>query len=101
HGENSVYTGEYGGGGRRGNDGERCTCRRKGELIAMMLVTILSVAFNSEATIRRTIESVFNQTYQNIEYIIIDGQSSDRTVKIAKKYQVKFDQASGRSMTII
>ena len=42
-----------------------------------MLVTIISVAFNSEKTIARTIESVLNQTYQDIEYIIVDGASQD------------------------
>ena len=65
------------------------------------LVTILSVAFNSEATIARTIESVFNQTYNEIEYIIIDGASQDRTVDIARSYQSKFDNTPGRSLTII
>ena len=38
-----------------------------------MLVTIISVAYNSEATISKTIESVLNQTYCDIEYIIVDG----------------------------
>lgn len=67
----------------------------------MMLVTVLSVAFNSSSTIKRTIESVFNQTYQNIEYIIIDGASRDNTVEIARSYQGAFDKAPGRSLTII
>lgn len=52
----------------------------------MMLVTVLSVAYNSEATIARTIESVLVQTYPNIEYIIIDGASKDNTVKIAEAF---------------
>ena len=55
-----------------------------------MLVTIITPSFNSEKTIRRTIESVLNQTYQNIEYIIIDGASTDQTVKIAKSYEEAF-----------
>lgn len=66
-----------------------------------MLVTILSVAYNSEATIGRTIESVLNQTYDNIEYIIIDGNSSDKTVEVAKSYENRFINARGRSLTII
>ena len=56
-----------------------------------MLVSILSVAFNSEATIARTIESVLAQTYQNIEYIIIDGASKDGTVGVAESYRPYFD----------
>ena len=67
----------------------------------MMLVTVLSVSYNSEKTIARTIESVLNQTYQNIEYIIIDGASKDSTVEIARSYQEKFDKREGRSLTII
>ena len=66
-----------------------------------MLVTIISVAFNSEATIARTIESVLNQTYKNIEYIIIDGASNDKTVEIAKSYQKQFDGTIGKTLTII
>ena len=57
-----------------------------------MLVSILSVAFNSEATIARTIESVLAQTYQNIEYIIIDGASKDKTVEIAESYRPQFEE---------
>ena len=64
------------------------------------LVTIITVAFNSEATISKTIESVLNQTYDNIEYIIVDGASKDNTVKIAKSYEEKF-KAAGKTLTVI
>lgn len=66
-----------------------------------MLVTVLTVAFNAEATITRTMESVLNQTYDNIEYIVIDGASKDKTVEMARSYQKVFDSAPGRSLTII
>ena len=55
-----------------------------------ILVTILTVSYNAEKTIARTIESVLNQTYDNIEYIIIDGKSTDNTVKVAQSYIPKF-----------
>ena len=66
-----------------------------------MLVSIITVAYNSEKTIAKTIESVLNQTYNNIEYIIVDGASRDRTVEVAKSFQDKFDNAEGKSLKII
>lgn len=51
------------------------------------LVTIVTVAYNSEKTIEKTIKSVLNQTYPRIEYLIIDGKSSDKTVEIAESYR--------------
>jgi glycosyltransferase involved in cell wall biosynthesis len=55
------------------------------------LITIVTVVFNGENTIEETILSVINQTYLNIEYIIIDGASSDKTVEVIKKYDEKID----------
>jgi len=49
-------------------------------------ITIITVSFNSVKTIKDTIESILAQDYSNIEYIIIDGGSSDKTVEIIKKY---------------
>lgn len=51
------------------------------------LVTIITVVYNKVDTIERTIESVSEQTYKNIEYFVIDGGSTDGTVEIIKKYQ--------------
>lgn len=52
-----------------------------------MKITIITVSFNCEKTIEQTINSVLLQTYKDIEYIIIDGNSSDNTVNIIKKYE--------------
>lgn len=51
-----------------------------------MKVSIITVAWNSNQTIRRTIDSVMAQTYNDIEYIIIDGGSTDGTVETIKSY---------------
>jgi len=51
------------------------------------LVTIVTVVLNNEAFIEGTIQSVLSQTYRNIEYIIIDGGSTDGTLNIIRKYE--------------
>lgn len=51
-----------------------------------MKVSIVTVVFNGSASIRSAIESVLNQTYRDIEYIIVDGASTDGTVDIVKSY---------------
>lgn len=53
-------------------------------------VSIITPCMNSAGTIRQTIESVLNQTYKNIEYIIVDGGSSDETLDIIREYQPRF-----------
>lgn len=50
-------------------------------------ITVITVVYNRVDTIEQTISSVVNQTYPNIEYIVIDGGSTDGTVDIIKKYE--------------
>ena len=61
------------------------------ERTRLVLVSILTVVLNGANTIAKTIESVLNQTNKNIEYIIIDGGSTDNTVSIAESFRPNFD----------
>ncbi|HOJ63158.1 MAG TPA: glycosyltransferase family 2 protein [Spirochaetota bacterium] len=51
--------------------------------------SIITVVYNGESSIENTILSVINQSYKNIEYIIIDGKSTDKTLQIVNKYSDK------------
>jgi glycosyltransferase involved in cell wall biosynthesis len=56
----------------------------------MMMISLITVTYNSERTLRDTIQSVLNQTYSDIEYIVIDGLSKDCTVDIIREYEPLF-----------
>jgi len=55
------------------------------------LITVVTVVFNGDQLLEETIRSVVRQTYKDIEYIIIDGGSTDGTLDIIKKYEDKID----------
>ena len=64
------------------------------------LITIITVCKNSEKTIEKTIQSVLNQKYQNIEYIVIDGDSTDGTKKILEKFKNKISLIVSKKMRV-
>lgn len=55
-------------------------------MAAQPKISIITVVYNAAALIERTIKSVLSQTYSNIEYVVIDGASSDGTFEIIEKY---------------
>jgi glycosyltransferase involved in cell wall biosynthesis len=57
----------------------------------MRRISIITVCYNSASTIRDTFEAVLNQTYSDIDYVVVDGNSSDETVSIIKEYEQKFN----------
>ncbi len=60
------------------------------KFLSSMKISIITVVYNNIYTINDAILSVYNQSYENIEYIIIDGQSSDGTKEILKKQSDKY-----------
>jgi glycosyltransferase involved in cell wall biosynthesis len=59
-----------------------------------LIVSIVTVSYNSVGTISDTIISVLDQTYPNIEYIVIDGCSTDGTIEIIKSFENKISKFS-------
>jgi glycosyltransferase involved in cell wall biosynthesis len=55
-------------------------------------VSVITITYNSEATLVDTIKSVLDQTYNDIEYIIVDGGSTDRTLSIIDSYKNRIAQ---------
>lgn len=78
-------------GGRKVEGGLRTRGCFKKSSNEMPLFTIITVVFNGEAHLEKTILSVINQTYDNIEYIIIDGGSTDGTLDIIREYSNVID----------
>jgi len=79
------------GEGRKGEGGLRTKGYFKKSFEDKPLISIITVVFNGEKYLEETIQSVINQTYDNVEYIIIDGGSTDGTLDIIKKYEDQID----------
>lgn len=76
---------------RKGEGGLRTKGYYKKSIPEKAVATVITVVFNGERYLEETILSVINQTYDNVEYIIIDGGSTDNTINLIKKYEDKID----------
>jgi len=78
-------------GARKAEGGLRLRNQLKQKNPSHPLVTIITVCWNSAETIEQTIQSVIAQTYDNIEYVIVDGASKDSTIDIIRSYEDNVD----------
>ena len=56
-----------------------------------MIISIIVATWNSGRTLRDTLESLYSQTWKDVEVVVIDGQSTDNTIDIVKKYEKRFE----------
>ncbi len=76
---------------RKGDGGLRTKGYLKKSLPDKPLITVITVVFNGVDKLEDTIKSVISQAYDNVEYIIIDGGSTDGTLDIIRKYEGQID----------
>ena len=63
-------------------------------------ISVITVCLNSEKTIERSIQSLLSQTYTEIEYIVIDGGSNDKTKDILETYKEDIDILISKKITV-
>ena len=67
----------------------------------MIRFTVVTITYNAEAMLQRTLDSVYCQTYKGVEHLIIDGASTDRTQELAEAYKQRSDESGAGHQVII
>lgn len=79
------------GEGRTGEGGLRTKGFFKRSIPGKPLITVITVVYNGKTYLENTIKSILNQTYDNVEYIIVDGGSNDGSVDIIRNFENNID----------
>ena len=67
----------------------------------MTRFTVVTITYNAAAVVRRTLDSVLAQTYEDVEHLIIDGASTDETLQIVEAYKQKSDESDSGHKVIV
>ena len=67
----------------------------------MIRFSVITITYNAERVLQRTLDSVLCQTYEGIEHLIVDGASKDNTLQLAKQYKQKSDASESGHKVII
>ena len=67
----------------------------------MTRFTVVTITYNAEAVVGRTLDSVFGQTYEGVEHLIIDGASADATMQIVEAYKRRSDESDSGHKVIV
>ena len=67
----------------------------------MIRFTIITITYNAEKVLQRTLDSVLSQTYEGVEHLIIDGVSKDGTLALAEAYKQQSDASDNGHKVII
>ena len=67
----------------------------------MIKFTVVTITYNAEGVLQRTLDSVLTQQYEDVEHLIIDGASTDSTLSMAEAYKTKSDDSNNGHKVII
>lgn len=67
----------------------------------MTRFTIVTITYNAEAVVQRTLDSVLQQTYEDVEHLIIDGASTDQTLRLIEDYKQRSDASDSGHKVIV